>query len=134
MLDKISILHAPILEKIHQQCFEKSWDKKSFEALLRLPHIQGVISENGFILATFVAGVLEIITFCVLPHYRRQGEGQRLFNQLIRQVSADEIFLEVNCQNKDAIEFYKKNLFQEIGRRKGYYDGIDALVLKRILK
>jgi ribosomal-protein-alanine N-acetyltransferase len=44
-----------------------------------------------------------------------------------------EVFLEVRESNFPAIKLYYKLGFKEIGRRKGYYKGEDALIMKLTL-
>ena len=41
------------------------------------------------------------------------------------------ITLEVAINNEPAFALYKKYAFKEVNRRKGYYDGVDALIMRR---
>ena len=42
-----------------------------------------------------------------------------------------KIILEVSDQNTSALNLYKKYNFIEINRRKGYYNGIDAIIMEK---
>lgn len=69
---------------------------------------------------------------------RRQGIAQKMLDKLIDyslKHNARMITLEVNEHNESAIKFYTKNAFQQVGRRKKYYeyDQADALILTKEL-
>ena len=68
------------------------------------------------------------------PDYRRQGLGQLLLCYLLQDAIARQLAwatLEVNENNRGAINLYQKYGFQVAGKRKNYYQptGDDALVL-----
>ena len=42
-----------------------------------------------------------------------------------------KITLEVNINNTIALNLYKKFNFKEVAIRKGYYNGIDAILMER---
>lgn len=68
------------------------------------------------------------------PDYQQQGFGSILFLSLLSDAIARKLewaTLEVNANNKKAINLYKKFGFEIVGKRKGYYQqtGEDALVL-----
>jgi len=56
----------------------------------------------------------EIASFFILPKYQKKGHGKLLLKkvfQYCRQKNIPKIRLFVNKKNKDALEFYQKNLF-----------------------
>ena len=58
------------------------------------------------------------------PEFRSQGIGQLLLNkseQEAKKKGVSDIFLEVRDSNEKAIEFYKKNNYKNVGKRKNYY-------------
>ena len=66
----------------------------------------------------------DILNIGIDPSFKRQGHGTALLNQLIEELrkrDIGEIFLEVRAGNKSAIQFYKKQGFEEISIRKNYY-------------
>ncbi len=81
--------------------------------------------------------VLHIITIDVAPAARRRGMGTRLMDWMAakgRELHVQALRLEVAVDNADAIGFYRRAGFAEVGRIPGYYLGrIDALVLERAL-
>ena len=72
-----------------------------------------------------------IISLAVDPGHRRQGLGRRILEALLDQARAAGCrwaTLEVRASNYPAIRLYESAGFQRLGRRKGYYNGEDALV------
>ncbi|NEP90706.1 MAG: ribosomal protein S18-alanine N-acetyltransferase [Okeania sp. SIO2C2] len=70
------------------------------------------------------------------PHYQRLGLGQLLLYSLMRSAWDRELeraTLEVAASNTSALSLYHKFGFQDVGRRRGYYQqtGEDALILWR---
>ena len=69
-------------------------------------------------------GTADILNIGIDPDFKRQGHGTALLNHLIgelRKRKIGEIFLEVRAGNKSAIQFYKKQGFEEISVRENYY-------------
>ena len=66
----------------------------------------------------------DILNIGIDPDFKRQGHGTVLLNYLIKELRKKDIFeilLEVKVGNKSAIQFYKKQGFEEISVRKNYY-------------
>ena len=66
----------------------------------------------------------DILNIGIDSDFKRQGYGTALLNYLIKELRKrhiDEIFLEVRAGNKSAIQFYKRQGFEEISVRKNYY-------------
>lgn len=72
----------------------------------------------------------EINQFEINFIHRNCGKGNFLLNEFIRIVDKD-ISLEVNINNIPAIKLYEKNGFIKKSIRKGYYNGIDGLLMER---
>jgi [ribosomal protein S18]-alanine N-acetyltransferase len=63
------------------------------------------------------------------PDYRGQGLGGWLLVQLLRSAlarSLDSVTLEVRASNESALRLYNRFGFQQVGRRRAYYNIIDA--------
>lgn len=75
-----------------------------------------------------------LVTIDVSPAARRQGVGTRLMRWMIakaKELRAEALRLEVAVDNADAIGFYVRFGFREVGRIPGYYLGrIDALTME----
>lgn len=73
---------------------------------------------------------VEINQIEVDSFHRNSGKASQLLEKLIKSVDKD-ITLEVKKDNFPAIKLYNKYNFKEIGIRKGYYKGIDGILMER---
>lgn len=76
--------------------------------------------------------VSDVMTMAVHPRRRGQGTGRRLLTDLLdraRAAGADRVMLEVRADNAPAIGLYESVGFATVSTRRGYYHGVDALVL-----
>ena len=124
MLQSRGVLFAQPAHQIHKGCFDKAWSEKEFADLLSLPTTLLWIDETGLLLCSHVADEMEILTFGVLPEFRRQGLAQTMLNQMFdyaRQKQVQRIFLDVAEDNIPAIKLYEKMGFLKVYCRKGYY-------------
>lgn len=79
--------------------------------------------------------ILDVINIVVDEKYRRKGIASKLINKCVDNFNeVDSIMLEVNENNINAIELYKKNKFEVINIRKKYYGDSDAYIMKRDVK
>lgn len=77
-----------------------------------------------------------ITLLAVNPEYQHQGLGKLLFYGLLylaHQQGLERATLEVRVSNQTALSLYKKFGFEEVGKRRRYYQdtGEDALILWR---
>ena len=75
----------------------------------------------------------EINQFEIDSIHRNCGKGDLLLKYLINTVKKD-ITLEVKEDNTPAIHIYEKNGFVKTAIRKGYYNGIDGILMERKYK
>ena len=73
----------------------------------------------------------EINQFEVEKSHRNCGKGKKLIEKMIELVDKS-ITLEVKKDNAPAIHLYKSVGFVEKAIRKGYYNGIDGILMERI--
>lgn len=73
---------------------------------------------------------IEINDIEIEEQYRNMGIGTELLNKLT-EIVQKSISLEVRINNYNAIKLYKKFGFQEKAIRKGYYQGIDGVLMVR---
>lgn len=62
--------------------------------------------------------------------HRNCGKGSKLLEKMISLVDKD-ITLEVREDNTPALKLYKKYGFVETAIRKGYYNGVDGILMER---
>ena len=83
----------------------------------------------SFIVGQILYENAEIIDIYVTPDYRRKGIAKELMHKIIDNKQVENITLEVNINNKNAILLYNSLGFKEATKRKGYYNGEDALLM-----
>ena len=84
----------------------------------------------GYIYYSDIYDRLEINQFEINNQYRNKGKGKQLLQYLIDKEKKD-ITLEVKKDNYSAIKVYESKEFKHIAVRKGYYNGIDGLLMER---
>lgn len=128
MLNKLANLHA--------QCFpDRPWSESDFMELKK-SGCEIVASDNGFIVWRVVADEAEIITIGVAPDARQNGIAGAmilLMEQELKKQSVHNVFLEVSEVNVPAKKLYEKYGFVVAGKRPKYYDGINAIIMKKEL-
>ncbi len=84
----------------------------------------------GYIYYSDIYDRAEINQFEIKNIHRNCGKGNILLKKLIETVDKD-ITLEVREDNEPAIRLYLKNNFKKTAIRKGYYKGIDGILMER---
>lgn len=85
----------------------------------------------GYIYYSDIYDRAEINQIEVLVSHRNCGKASKLLEKMISLVDKN-ITLEVKIDNNAAINLYKKYNFVEKAIRKGYYNGIDGILMERI--
>ncbi len=78
----------------------------------------------------------ELININVLDEYQNRGIASKLMEFMLDDLKTNgvkDITLEVKVTNLNAIHLYKKYDFEEVSIRKGYYQGIDGILMKKEL-
>jgi len=73
-----------------------------------------------------------VTTLAVIPGVRRRRLGTRILLTLVEEAvdrGARHLTLEVRATNTNAQQLYERFGFAPVGKRKGYYDGEDAIVM-----
>lgn len=133
------------LEQIKEELeenFDKFWTYgilKSEIANINSKYIVAKYKEEivGFAGITLILDEANIMNIVTKKEKRRQGIGTILLENLIKiskELKAKSITLEVNINNKPAINLYKNLKFEEMGLRKKYYNNReDALIMTKKL-
>ena len=91
---------------------------------------------KGFLLYSEIYDRIEINQIEVLTKYQQNHIASSLMEYLIniaREKQLSNITLEVKESNYKAINLYHKYNFVEVAKRKGYYNGVDAILMELIL-
>jgi ribosomal-protein-alanine N-acetyltransferase len=121
------------LAALHALCFDDPWDSASLRTMLAAPEAFAFHHPDGFVLARVAAGEAEILTLAVAPRARGKGLGRALLCEAIAKAEregAKAMFLEVSANNPAALALYAALGFANVGLRRAYYRGVDALVLR----
>lgn len=88
---------------------------------------------TGYIYYSDIYERAEINQFEVKTTHRNCGKGSELLKHLIEKLQKN-ITLEVKQTNASAIHLYEKNGFKKVAIRKGYYNGIDGILMERTME
>ena len=133
-----SAADVPALLGIERAVFSDPWSAAAFQALMGPASLVGVVDGEvaGYVFARALADEGEILNIAVRGDRRTQGIGRLLLDSSVDQLQrngARTVYLEVRASNASGQAFYRRMGFEEIGRRRGYYDKPheDALVFAR---
>ena len=121
---------------------EESWTEKQFESALETGRaIFLAVRENdrvlAFMLAEDLVDSVNLLLIATGEEYRNKKIATKLIFELekiTKNKKINKIWLEVKENNISAINFYKKNNFENIYLRRNYYKNrISALIFEKIL-
>jgi ribosomal-protein-alanine N-acetyltransferase len=132
---------VPAVGALERASYTFPWSEGIFRDCLRVGYLCRVADLEGELVCYGVvamgAGEAHILNLCVAERLRSRGVGRQMLLLLLeraRQAGMTEAFLEVRPSNPHAITLYQSVGFEQVGRRKGYYQAVDgredALVLK----
>ena len=135
--------HLEEIERLERICFSRPWSRRMLAEELENQCAAFLVAEdsqNGAVMG--YAGLLVvadegyITNVAVFPEYRRQGVAAKILEIYLNFAQANQLAfltLEVRPSNEAAIALYQRYGFEEVGRRKNYYDlpKEDALILTR---
>lgn len=127
---------------IESEAFTTPWQRETFLDLLDRDQVEllvATLSGEGVIGYAVLWCILdqgELANVALKPAFRGRGLGSRLVERVIevgRERSIETLYLEVRASNSRAIELYLRLGFEEVGRRRDYYNSPreDALVMMR---
>jgi [ribosomal protein S18]-alanine N-acetyltransferase len=126
---------------IERDSFADPWGSREFTTALASAQTIFLVAEDeagavtGYAIAIAVADEAEILNLAVHQDRRKLGIGGRLLDSAVEEVrsrGAEQIYLEVRESNEGARKLYASRGFDEITRRRKYYQHPveDALVLR----
>ena len=135
--------HLDELERLERICFSRPWSRKMLAEELENACAAFLVAEEpetqrvlGYAGVLVMADEGYITNVAVFPEYRRQGIAAQIIKVFCDFAEGNHLAfltLEVRPTNTAAIELYRSFGFEEVGRRKNYYDlpKEDALILTR---
>ena len=133
--------HLDEIERLERICFSRPWSKRMLAEELENACAAFLVAEDadsgqvvGYAGVLVMADEGYITNVAVFPEYRRRGIGAQIIEVFMNFARANRLAfltLEVRPSNAAAIALYQGFGFEEVGRRKNYYDlpKEDALIL-----
>ncbi len=112
---------------ISKEEVKKELENNPFSKYLLLKEQDEII---GYLYYSDIYERAEINQFEIEKSHRNCGKGQKLLTFFLKNVEKD-VTLEVKEDNFPAINLYKKMGFIKKSIRKGYYNGIDGILMER---
>ena len=127
--NKLSLVEIPLVLSIEERNSNHPWTQLQFTTCIEntnnLCYRLSLKSNTiGYLIAMLAPDSADILNIGIDPNFQRKGHGTALLEHLIEELRKryiDEILLEVRVGNKSAIQFYKKQGFEEISVRNNYY-------------
>ena len=137
--------HLDELERLERICFSRPWSRRMLGEELENQCAAFLVAEDEQGTVLGYAGLLVmmdegyITNVAVFPEYRRLGVAAKIIDVYMNFAKANDLAfltLEVRPGNAAAIALYQRFGFEEVGRRKNYYDlpKEDALILTRYFR
>lgn len=130
--------HVSAVAELEKQNFSEPWPEIAVRseltnklALWLVAVEDGVVA--GYVGSQTVLQEADMMNIAVAESFRRLGIARMLVEELIRQLDAYQLTLEVRASNAPAIALYESLGFTQVGRRKNYYHKPkeDALILRK---
>ena len=130
--------HVSAVAELEKQNFSEPWPEIAVRSELtnKLALWLVAVEEGevlGYVGSQTVLQEADMMNIAVSDSHRRQGIARLLVEELIRQLDAYQLTLEVRSSNAPAIALYEKLGFTQVGLRKNYYHKPkeDALILRK---
>jgi ribosomal-protein-alanine N-acetyltransferase len=118
------------------------WTRGNFVDSMAAGHGSWLMKEGtqniGYAIVLGVLDEAHLLNISIARAAQGRGHGRRLLDWLhdqARSQGATQFFLEVRPSNETALTLYRSMGFEQIGRRRGYYPGVDgredAIVMRR---
>ena len=130
--------HVSAGAELERQNFSEPWPEIAVRSELTNKLSLWLVAMDGETVVGYVGSqtVLQeadMMNIAVADTHRRRGIARMLVEELIRQLDAYQLTLEVRASNAPAIALYEKLGFTQVGLRKNYYHKPkeDALILRK---
>jgi ribosomal-protein-alanine N-acetyltransferase len=128
---------VPTVATLERDIYPQPWSARVFFDELGHANRSYVVASDGDDIVGYGGFMLvdsdaHITTLGVAPGRRRRKLGTRILLALVERAigrGARHLTLEVRATNTDAQELYERFGFSPVGKRKGYYQGEDAIVM-----
>ena len=140
----VSSEHIASIEELEKLCFSSPWNQAQMKKQMKdqMHEFIAAISDDanvlGYVSMMYVLDEGYIANVAVSPEHRRKGIADKIINKLCLicdELELSFVTLEVRATNTAAISLYAKHGFEQVGRRKNYYDlpKEDAILMTKFL-
>lgn len=130
--------HVAAVAELERLNFSTPWDENSVRSELTNKLALWLVALDGeqvvgYVGSQTVLQEADMMNIAVADSRRRQGIARKLVEELIRQLDAYQLTLEVRQSNAAAISLYESLGFSQVGLRKNYYQKPkeNALILRK---
>ena len=130
--------HVPAVAELERQNFSDPWPDIAVRGELTNKLALWLVAVEdgevvGYVGSQTVLQEADMMNIAVSDSHRRRGIAKMLVEELIRQLDAYQLTLEVRASNAPAIALYEALGFLQVGLRKNYYrkPKEDALILRK---
>ena len=130
--------HVAQIAALEKANFSEPWSENSVRSELDNALALWLVAVEdetvcGYVGSQTVMGEADMMNIAVEEKYRRQGIARCLVEELIRNLDADSLTLEVRFSNAPALALYESLGLKRVGLRKNYYHKPreDALILRK---
>ena len=130
--------HVASVAELERQNFSEPWPDIAVRSELTNPLSLWLVAVEdgqvvGYVGSQTVLQEADMMNIAVAETHRRRGIARQLVEELIRQLDAYQLTLEVRQTNLPAIALYESMGFQQVGLRKNYYQKPkeNALILRK---
>ena len=130
--------HVAAVAELERLNFSAPWNENSVRSELTNKLALWLVALDGeevvgYVGSQTVLQEADMMNIAVADSHRRQGIARRLVEELIRQLDAYQLTLEVRQSNIAAISLYESMGFTQVGLRKNYYQKPkeNALILRK---
>lgn len=134
--------HVETLAALERELFDgDAWSAETWWAELAQPgrwYVCACAPERPDEVAGYAGAAVngteaDVMTVAVAPRAQGAGVGSLLMGALVhavRERGARQVVLEVRADNAAAQRLYARHGFERIAVRRGYYDGVDAWIMR----
>jgi len=140
-LRRMTLADVPAVMDLENDLFpEDSWSQNTLLGELSEPSRHYVVAETdgeiiGYAGLRCVPPQGDVQTMAVARDRWGRGVGRTLLTELLDEAArrgSTHVFLEVRDDNPRAQKLYTDFGFEQVGVRRGYYNGADAIVMRRV--
>ena len=130
--------HVSAVAELEKQNFSEPWPEIAVRSELTNKLALWLVALDcgevvGYVGSQTVLQEADMMNIAVADTHRRRGIARALVEELIRQLDAYQLTLEVRQSNLAAISLYESMGFDQVGLRKNYYQKPkeNALILRK---